>query len=192
MSYFFKCECGRKIEVETTQSGLMIRCACSRDVRVPRMSALREAAGETPYAQTMLDQIEGMIQEGKLPQENARNMCPVSDRGTDAVAFVNIQCERNITPMDTSGLKVAALLFLGHTITSLLTLARDRVNEGEQRYRGITVPVRISSTAEKKFARLRSSQLKEILCETPIYAQLLAEYPDAMLTFVKCKCDPIS
>ncbi|HUY89053.1 MAG TPA: hypothetical protein VMV10_09985 [Pirellulales bacterium] len=40
--YLLPCSCGKKIEVDASQSGLNVRCECGAEVTVPAMRGLRE------------------------------------------------------------------------------------------------------------------------------------------------------
>ena len=91
MNYHAVCECGHSLPVTADQAGSEVVCGCRRSVRVPRLSELRNAAGEGAYESGILDTIRRMAREGRLP---VGNVCQLSGRPTSDVARVLVECER--------------------------------------------------------------------------------------------------
>jgi hypothetical protein len=71
MAYFVNCPCGERLAVKATIAGSTIQCACGRDVPVPRLSELRQAAGQGAFEAGIVDTIRRMIADGELPPWNA-------------------------------------------------------------------------------------------------------------------------
>ncbi len=179
MSYSTTCECGAIHAVAATQAGTTLECKCGRAVCVPALSALRQAAGETPIPLNTIERIEAMIRDGELP---SGNVCPVSGRPADRVVHLRVECEqswvRGGDPMD-SGAGFAFMLLFGW-IGLMLASRASRPREELGRDTAVTVPLGVASEARSKVMRMRRQKaLKALLRSTPIYAELLDQFPDA-------------
>lgn len=186
MSYSVSCECGQKTAVEASQAGLSVSCvSCQKKISVPRLSRLREAVGETPFPMTLAEEIRGMIKSGQLP---VGDRCPVTAELADAVVFVHIRCDPNKANLGEASLVAGLFLAIGGWL-GILLFAVGLMTKKDQRERvrtetELTVPLRVSSAAITKISRMRNYRLKSILRQTPIYAKLLSEFPEAITEVV--------
>jgi hypothetical protein len=145
------------------------------------MSALRTAAGETPFPVSTIDKIKAMVRDGRLP---AGDVCPFSGRPANETVYFHVQCERTTTHAGkTFDLGTFLMIFLPHGVGA----HKARKVEFEPakevgRNTLVEVPLRISSDVRKQVLRVRKQKkLKELLAHTPIYASLLLEFPDAIV-----------
>jgi len=84
-----------------------------------------------------------------------------------------------------SGAVVAWTLVFGW-IGALIAIRKSRPQEVLGRDTFLRVPVRVSSEALPKLVRMRrQKKLKAILRETPIYAELLDEFPEATVEVMR-------
>jgi len=100
----------------------------------------------------------------------------------------HVQCERMWVrrgeSMHADRLVVLTLFFgwLGALIASRKTGPREELG----RDTAVEVPVRIASDVRSKLMRMRrQKKLKALLGQTPIYAELLREYPEARIAPVR-------
>jgi hypothetical protein len=63
MSFSIDCDCGRQISVQASQAGTTIPCDCGATLRVPRLSRLRELAGQGAYESGTIDTIQRMLND---------------------------------------------------------------------------------------------------------------------------------
>jgi hypothetical protein len=180
MVYSVHCECGKSHRVQATQAGAALLCQCGRQVDIPTLSSLRSSAGESPVPLNTIQQIRAMIRDGTLP---ANEICPMSARPATTVIWLHVQCERVWTENEGGGRDLPKL------ILALLLHLHDAVRRESYkppiikgRDTSVDVPLRVSPDvipAIRKTCRQR--KLKMLLEETPIYRQLLGEYPEALV-----------
>jgi hypothetical protein len=183
MSYPVSCQCGMRHLVSATEAGSRIRCPCGNSLDVPTLSSLRSSAGETPYPASTIEKIKAMIRDGRLP---SGEICPYSGRPVNDTVFFHVQCERSSIEGESN--TVASIIFgLIAGIRGARILAEQiRPPREVGRNTLIEIPLRISSDVRKQVLRIRRQKtLKALLCHTPIYAQLLQEYPDASVKPIK-------
>jgi hypothetical protein len=152
-------------------------------VDVPLLSALRRSAGETAIPLNALETIQALIRDGELP---SGDVCPYSGASANCTLFVCVRCERSwVRGSDSIDARGAILyvLFLGW-IGALIALGKSGARREELgRDTAIDLPLRVSSAATSKLMRLRNQRKwKALLRETPAYARLLDEFPDARVT----------
>jgi len=178
MSYSVTCGCGEGHAVSATQAGSTLKCDCGRSIDVPRLSVLREFAGESPVPLNTIERIRAMIQSGDLP---SGDICPYSGRPANSTLYVHVQCERSwVRGGDSWNIgTVIAYLLLGW-IAALIASRESQPEEELGRETSVELPLRISSDVDSKVVAIRGQKkLKKLLRETPIYAELLQEFPDA-------------
>lgn len=179
MSYSVTCECGSRHAVSATQAGSMLECACGRSVDVPLLSALRKSAGESPIPLNTIERIRAMIQSGELPNGD---ICPYSGRPANSTIYFHVQCERSWVrggdSWDTG--KVIAYVLLFGWIGALIASKKSQPMEEIGRDTFLELPLRMSSDVASSVMRIRrQKKLKMLLRQTPIYARLLDESPEA-------------
>ena len=180
-NYSVTCECGVLHPVSATQAGSTLTCRCGRPVDVPPLSSLRKSAGESPVPLNTIERIRAMIRSGELP---SGDVCPYSGRRADDTMLFHIQCER--TWVRGSGEwgtgKIVIYVWLLGLIGALIASLKSGPREELGRDISLEVPVRISADARPKLIKMRRQKtLKALLCETPIYSQLLQEFPGATI-----------
>lgn len=184
MRYRVNCACGATQPVSASQAGSTLRCECGRPLEVPLLSILRRAAGEPPIPLSTIERIASMIRDGEAP---GGDVCPYSGRPANDCVLVRVQCERSSVRGgggDGSGLTILAYGVLFGWI-DLFIAAREEALPlevlGRDTY--LEIPLRVSSDVASQIARIRRQRtLKRLLRQTPIYAALLDEYPDAHVT----------
>jgi hypothetical protein len=177
MEYLVDCPCGKAITVGVAQAGTEIACSCGARVQVPRLSALRERAGQGAYESGTIDTIRRMIAEGTLPWGVA---CAVSRRPTGDVIELNVQCERLY---HRGGGRGKSLLLLLSPLLYLVEARREADGELVGRDTTVRVPLRVAGDFHRDLARRASQRrLRRLLRSVPIYARLLDEYPRATVT----------
>lgn len=189
MGYSFSCECGNEIEVKPAQAGTELACGCGRTLTVPRLSQLRQFAGEEAYETGVIDTIHRLIRSGELP--SAEN-CVISGIRTAHTCELYVQCESSWMKggEDGSGPKVVTFLALLAPIFLIRLLLYSLVWSKEEptqmgRDRGIYVPLRVHEQFAEELRQIRSqAKLRELLSSEPIYATLLEEYPRAKILIV--------
>lgn len=178
--YVIYCECGKQLFVSPRQAGSQVDCTCGRFVKVPNLSALKKSAGES--VQTTIEHIETMLRKGELPYGD---VCPVSGRRTDDSIYFHVQCERVWVRGGDSvnyGKVIAYYLLFGWIGAFIASKNMEPLQElGRDTH--ITIPLRISSEVRSKLLRTRHQKaLKSLLKQVPVYAKLLQEYPNAVVT----------
>jgi hypothetical protein len=162
-----------------------MKCSCGKSVDVPTLSNLRKSAGQSAIPLSTIDRIRIMVRDGALP---AGEICPVSGRPADETILIDVQCERAWVrggeSWDTG--KVIAYVLLFGWIGALIASRKSQPYEELGRDTSLTVPLRISSEVRPKLQRMRRQRkLKSLLSQTPIYSQLLKEYPEAIVSALK-------
>lgn len=187
MSYSVSCACGVTHAVSATQAGSRIACACGRSLDVPTLSSLRKSAGESPFPLSTVERIQAMIRDGSLP---SGDVCPYSGRAANDTVFFHVQCERAWERGGDSRQIAEIILYflLCGWVGALFVAARSK--PAKQMVFGrntlLEVPLRISSDVRKKVLGIRGQKkLRALLCHTPIYSELLREFPDATVAPIK-------
>jgi hypothetical protein len=180
MSYTVNCECGAPHEVSANQAGANLACSCGRTVNVPALSSLRKSVGETPVPMNTIQTIQMMLRNGELPS-NA--ICPYSGRPANETMIFHVQCERTWTRGGdpNEGNILYGLLAGFRSFTIAATCAQPAEQLGRET--SLELPIRISSDVREKLKKnRRQKKLRALLQETPIYSQLLQEFPEATVT----------
>jgi len=185
MDYSVTCGCGKTLAVAATQAGASVRCACGQTVDVPLLSALRRSAGEAPVPLSTVETIQAMIRRGGLP---SGDICPFSLRPANATVWLDVRCEsrwvRGGEPLD-RGILLVWVVVLGW-IGALIGSWRSEPREEFGRDTFLDIPLRISSDAVSKVARIRSQRIwRRLLRSVPVYARLLDEFPGTKIFFLR-------
>ena len=182
MNYSVPCACGVTHAISATQAGSRIDCRCGRLLDIPALSELRTAKGESPIELGTVRTIRAMIRDGLLPDGD---ICPYSGRPANDTVFFQVQCERTyVRSEDTlSTGEILVYVFLLSWIYGLIELFKTHPREVHGRDTILDVPVRISSDERQSVLRIRrQKKLKQLLSHTPIYRELLREFPQATIT----------
>jgi hypothetical protein len=96
-----------------------------------------------------------------------------------------VQCER-VWVRGGESIDAVAYILLGWIGGLIAMILRSRPPELHGRETYLIVPVRVSSEVRLKIIRIRRQKsLKALLSQTPIYSQLLKEYPTANVSPIK-------
>lgn len=180
-TYEVRCECGRTIPVEARLAGSRASCFCGRSVVVPNLSQLRRAAGETAIPLNTVERIRLAIREGELPDNR---FCPITGRAVDDTIWLHVQCERVMVRYRGGGWwsRLFFHLFLGWFA---LFFDREKGRDEFGHDIAVEVPLAISSSARESLAAARGPKaLVDALRGTPLYRELLEEYPAAEVWIV--------
>lgn len=183
MDYFVTCECGKRLPVTAALAGSAIQCACKRSIDVPRLSELRQTAGQGAFEAGIVDKIQRMIAEGALPSERR---CALSGDVTSDTLNVWIECERKwVHGPDEGHWNFDAIVchFLHLSWLRFLLNRTFRKDQPEEVGRDITivVPLRIRRIHHSRVMRFNQRKLRHLLATERVYAELLEEYPEAKL-----------
>jgi hypothetical protein len=193
MKYSVSCSCGQVFPVEATQAGSTLQCRCERAIQVPRLSALRIAAGETAIPLNAAERVRLGVLNKTLPDND---ICPITGRIPDAVAVFRILCERVWKrQVDNDSFSVGRAFLWGIVagpagimFAVLRSLIGNRLSPSgtEQLGRNTVVdaPLRVAAEALPQLSRTQNQRkLRELLQPTRAYADLFAEFPDTDIKF---------
>ncbi len=197
MSCSLPCECGRCLSIAATAAGSTIVCDCGRSLLIPQLSEFRSAAGQEAYGRNTADAIAQMVRAGELP---SGEICAISGQPTKDVAVLCIECER----VRVRGERFDAsermffrtmfrLVFLGLIGTLLSCIifpfrrSTRKSDAPEERGNQLVVraPLYVCCRLHGQLKRGSQRYLKRLLGQTPTYATLLKEYPEATVLFAK-------
>jgi hypothetical protein len=172
MQYLVDCECGSYVSVEETDAGTTTLCTCGRTVVIPSLRELRRSAGQTAPVSPELT-IESLLLAGELPEETN---CVLCGERTDSSVCCKIQCEQALVRSGRPSLWAYLLagLTLGWLGLAILKATQQEDKEwGKDRL--FPLPLRICVSCRQ---RLKTpAEVKEALCQVPLYEQLLMKYP---------------
>jgi hypothetical protein len=176
MDLSVNCSCGERIAVTAAHAGSEIRCTCGLGVAVPSLGELRRNAGHARYEIGVADRIRQRVDAGALPSENACVKCGVP---TADVLWCIIECER---PWSTgSGFwKTFFVLLLTPVWIYAKVLADHKNPEVQGREVVVETPLRVCRNCQAKLNPKRD--LAGLLRKTPLYDELLTEYPRATIS----------
>lgn len=189
--YSVRCSCGRAQAVQAAQAGSEVSCVCGTTLDVPSLSSLRLAVGENAIPQNTIERIRGMVRGNELP---TGVICSCCGRVANDTIVLRVQCERSSvrggrSMFDSVVMAVGSALTLH--LVHLLHSWEQRPPEKLGRDSSVNVPVRIWSDCRRRIERSRSQRkLKKLLADTPVYRELLAEYPRAIITPIPSKSGP--
>ena len=206
------CACGKQIPVPEGTAGGRVQCSCGKTVNVPGLTELRLRAGLRPVRISIAARIEEMVMAGDLPhgthcfrcgqttgeilqvvaacecvwittevtmiseKEIARHgrelIVPVPVRLCPAcrqAVFRKERGKRVLVAAASLGVLGLVLLLLGLFVAGIFALV-------------LAVLIFVEALwAERRMVAL----LKKLLLQEPFYKQLLTEYPDTLLSYVK-------
>ncbi len=175
--YEVSCECGKTIPVEAMQAGATITCPCGKPVQVPKLSKLRRAAGQTPIPLNVVEQIRSLIRDGQLPDNVS---CPITGKPVDNTVWLHIQCERiDVRHGEPGFWSNIAYFFLIGWIWFIVALLIKEPRKEFGHDISVDAPLGINHAASGSITAASVRTLKAVLAHTPIYSQLLHEYPAA-------------
>jgi hypothetical protein len=169
--------------VAASSAGSSVECPCGQSVPVPRLSDLRDAAGQRRFETNTIDTVRRMIAEGTLPPSRE---CMLSGQTTDDIARIYVECER-IWSRE-SGRKgwtfIFTAFFLPFWWLWIILSARmlDQRPEDFGRNTEVSIPIRVCREQQSRLRHMGSWELSELLRRIPIYAKLLDEYRGAKLS----------
>jgi hypothetical protein len=182
MSFFVDCECGKSIPVTAAMAGGSATCTCGRARTVPRLSQLRQAAGQGAFDTNSVDVVRRMVREGRLP---ADNYCQVCRMPTNDTFVCTVVCERVMMVQRGGGNHwwpfSLLLLPLGILFWRLGSRGGGEI-EHHGRNVSVAVPLRVCAQCRNDVARRGHAGLAELVGQTPATAELLREYPEAIIT----------
>lgn len=184
MSYAVTCSCGSVLPVAATQAGSTLECSsCRQSVKVPRLSALRVAAGESAIPLNAAERVNQAVTAGKLP---SNQLCPVTGGKADAIAVFRIHCEQTWKKgQDASMTQLVIGLLLFGWLGAIFAAFRGK---GEKEVLGrdvfVDAPLRVSTAALPQLSRQKNQRtLRNLLAATPEYAAVFVEFPGAQISF---------
>lgn len=184
MSYTVTCSCGSVLLVAATQAGSTLECSnCGQSVKVPRLSALRVAAGESAIPLNAAERVNQAVTAGKLP---SNLLCPVTGGKADAIAVFRIHCEQTWKKgQDASAMQLVLWFMFFGWLGLLFAWVRGKPEKevlGRDMF--IDAPLRVSTAALQQLSRQRNQRsLRDLLAGTPEYAAVFVEFPGAQISF---------
>lgn len=190
MDYFVECLCGKQSPVNPALAGSTILCDCGRTVTVPRLSALRQAAGQGAFEAGIVDTVRRGIATGELP---SIRQCALTGEVTDDTVEVLVVCERKWLRGPGKrrwAFAILTVLFLPFwPLWILLSWALlDEKREELGRNTVVRLPLRVRGDQRVQVMRLSQRRLRRLLRMEPVYAKLLEEYPGATMRVAR-SCD---
>lgn len=181
--YSIDCDCGNQISVSATQAGCDVSCACGETLSVPSLSILRKSIGRDAYEAGTIDTINSLIRNGELP---AGDVCAVCGLPTENTCWLHVTCERTWTRTSPLGIG-----WFGTIAAACFGWIAFRINSADEaptivgRDRNVDVPLRVRPEHAKRLSKMSSRKLRTLLRTVPIYAQLLDEFPDAVVSAIR-------
>lgn len=173
MTYPVQCECGSVHQVAATQAGDRFACSCGQMVDVPSLSALKARVGQAAMSAEV--RIEQLLGQGRLPLESK---CVVCHATTKHVRHCWTTFER--AKVDQAfGWALSAWTYLS-LFFGTVVFWRRKVERIEGRDRRFHLPIRCCANCVDQL--VEPSRLREAMLDVPLYAELLARYPEATLS----------
>jgi hypothetical protein len=188
-TYAIQCSCGDEISIAASAAGSEVRCRCGETVSVPKLSILRRLAGDDHARLSTLDSIRYLDAAGELP---SRRVCALTGIRTNAVMYFSIQRKVRCLPPNRPWWDIAINSLFGviHPIPiSLLVTAAQEVKPEYVLESLACVPICIALEHWGTIDGLDQFQLQTLLSSEPLYAELLAEYPDALISRASLVCN---
>jgi hypothetical protein len=156
-----------------SQAGGETACGCGQSIKIPSLSKLRELSGKGAYEAGVIDTINRMVTSGELPPGNR---CAVSGEPTDDVLDLFVEAEQ-VSQIGTNIAAAALVAVLCSPIIALAMTVKPPRDVGRDTL--VLTPLRIAAKYHGRVLRSSQRKLKRWLKTVPVYAQLLAEYPNA-------------
>jgi hypothetical protein len=171
--YQVTCECTKTHSVTLADAGASLPCGCGRRVEVPALHRLRLLAGESVFSPDV--RIRALLHENRLP---GTDKCACCGQRTDTLAQVWIQYEWEMRKHTNRWHNVAGCLTLAFLGFGWFKSSSETTVQGSDQT--VVVPVCVCNGCRHKLED--KSWLREALCKTPDYADLLDRYPEARIT----------
>jgi hypothetical protein len=176
VSFNLSCSCGRSVSVSAGQAGTTVACECGQTIAVPSLGTLRELSGRERYEAGTIDTIHAMRQKGLLP---AGERCAVSGELTQDFVVLWVEAEKPYVRKESLFSSFVAALIAPIFILAVAR-ARPRFPDlGRQTI--VPAPLRVATAHRHRLETASQRKLKRWLCTVPIYADLLREYPLAIV-----------
>jgi hypothetical protein len=179
MEYSIACECGRTLPVSAGEAGSLRLCQCGKEIVIPSLRALRQAAGQ-PVTETPELLVKSMLHENRVPDGDECVACAVR---TDDIAIVRTDCEKKTIRWSggKDGATAALIGLLFGPLFGWLFYKSQRPDEAREIGRDLTylLPLRLCFRCAN---RVRGSALKKAMRQVPLYDRLLQKYPRAILS----------
>ena len=173
------CRCGKNVVAKATDAGAKLPCACGLLVEIPSLSKMRSAlgsAGATPeFTLTTL------LARKLLPQEHD---CAICECETSDCFWVQVRCEAPTAKPRMSLVEVILLVLLWPLFIGKIFIFFSSQGAGEAQGRDVsfTLPIRLCSECTSELESW--DVVKEAMCRTPVYADLLEKHPGSQMAKV--------
>jgi hypothetical protein len=169
------------IPLKLTQAGSIVTCTCGRQNQVPPMSELRQAVGQTPMPLTIVERIEQRLLQGRLPESR---QCAETGISTESICEFHIVCEQPWANKGSLAERFALVFSLVFGFIGMFSAmsGSELGAEVHGRETTLTVPLRLDLERVGSIGRFSQRKLRELLSNEPLYAELLAEYPEAIIS----------
>ncbi|MFO0798131.1 MAG: hypothetical protein U0804_11705 [Gemmataceae bacterium] len=180
MDYRVTCGCGAAVPVRAGQAGTVRRCACGRDVEVPSLHELRQAAGQEALPPFL--RVQTKLAAGLLPGTHS---CAACGRETAATARVHVECERARVEDRLNNRAVLTGCLIGSVfgwLIALLAMMHLRSQDTSRQIGNdvaVAVPVPVCNICRPTLSD--PAALRQALRTVSDYADLLDYYPEARL-----------
>jgi hypothetical protein len=176
--YPVKCSCGEDIRVLPSAAGSVVKCCCGNQVRVPRLSELRSAVGDTRFRFSAIETLRHQLAAGVLPTSNRCAHCQLE---TTHIMEFGLEC---YIPSAGSGGEIWWLapldgfgMLFGKGRISQLIATYEAANPQLVRHASWTVPLRVAAACQPLIREMTDPQLRALMATEPLYARLFAESP---------------
>lgn len=185
------CDCGKEIIANQGNAGTEVDCECGASTTIPRLSKIRELAGESAYATNSVDRLRVAISNGSLLTDEKCCFCS-SLIGTRYSC--TIVCEESYVhrapetrSLNIGGIAIAAMMkmFLPFWI---LFSKKESTEHAEVRGNDVMIdfPVLICEACERiEGSPQRTSTARKAIRSMPECEELLSGYPKAKIKFEK-------
>lgn len=175
-TYPVACECGMVHRVTSGSAGSALSCGCGRTVTVPEFSVLRTLVAEEATSPEV--ELDARSRLGQLPLESE---CVVCDEPTCESLGITVECERPVERPTIPVSATFALLLFGWAGLLVRAMIAPRMG-GTQMYGDhvlFHLPMRVCRACRETLTD--PERAEKAVRHTPLYARLLARYPDAVV-----------
>jgi hypothetical protein len=176
------CECSKPVRVPATAAGSTVRCGCGRDVTVPSLSLLNQAAAASGL--DPVRHIGWLIDHGALP---GKPVCLRCGEPTSAVSVVRVEQDYMEVVEAKNGMALLwplwllASLFTGlHGASILMNRQQELAEAGKEV--DIVLPVCVCEGCRGDLRQ--APETKQLLAAVPEYNKLFQQYPRLSITQV--------
>lgn len=180
MSYHIDCECGRTITVRASDAGAEKKCLCGRTNRVPKLSELRQIAGEAAFTVGAVDRIRALQQIGKIPFGE----CMLCGNPTKAAVECEIVCEAPWVKKRSILFWIFACMTLGFVVAAFVKRKEESDEEVHGKDTVIRIPISLCPTCESTHPMGLHVLVYNLLRSNSTYRHLFEEYPNLQIAVV--------